>query len=159
MPTVWAENKVTGVYGWSYGIPNNLTQVAWWSADQNNNAAPKPGGPRGNSNIAVFVAHTGLDDVHGVFAKLSSLREGDSIYIGGIDAKGVRGTLTMRVIGSATAPKANSIELATAINQAPAATRAVFGTCAGRLSSDKQTHKDNRVVFADIVAWAPAKGK
>jgi hypothetical protein len=159
MPSVWAENKVTGVWEWSYGIPPNLTQVSWWSADEHGRQAPQPGGPAGNSNIAAFWAHTGLDDIHGVFAQLKKLRKGDLIYIGGTDHKHVRGTLTMRVIGTTKAPKATTEALNVAITKAPAATRAVFATCAGTIDPSKGTHQDNLVVFADIVAWTPGKGK
>ena len=139
-----------------YGIPPNLTQVSWWSADQNGSAAPLLGGSVGNANIAVFWAHTSIDDIRGVFAQLETLQPGDVIYIQGRDLAGKRGTMTLRVIVPAVlTDKTKPEQLDAALSAAPAATRAAFGTCAGTVSADLRSHQQNAWVFADIVAWAP----
>lgn len=151
---------MTGKTGSAYGIPPNLTQVGWWSAYTDKGktyAAPQPGGALGNANIAVFIAHTALDDKHGVFAKLPELAVGQKIYISGQDARHQRVTLIFEMIGKAPTPKKSDEDaLAKSIDNAPAATRAAFITCSGPIDWKRGHHEYNTVVFADLVAMTGA---
>lgn len=142
----------------TYGIPPNFTQVGWWNGYRNHGefvSAPKPGGQPGNANIAVFIAHTGLDDKSGVFAHLGELKPGNRVYIFGIDRQGHRGYLTLRVLGESPAKKSNTQALNDAIDAAPAATRAAFITCSGKIDWSIGHHEYNTVMFADIRSWQP----
>lgn len=159
-PSEMAYDALTGKTVSSYGIPSNLTQVGWWSAYTDKDktyAAPEPGGQLGNANIAVFVAHTALDDQHGVFAHLGELKVGQIIYLSGIDVQHHQVKQTWVMIAKAlSAEKADINALNNAINAAPAATGAAFITCSGPINSALGHHEFNTVVFAKLLSVSVA---
>lgn len=156
-PQFYGVNPQTGEKGLQFGMPDTLEEVSWWNADPQGILAPKPGGPVGNAYIALLWGHTGLSGRTGVFKSLSKVAEGDLSYLSGVDAKGIRGTLTLRAIKALDIPKSpQRLFDDTLANEAPPNTRVVTSTCTGDVDAKTGHHVDLRVVMWDIIAWMPA---
>jgi hypothetical protein len=162
-------SKAAAVDG-SYVMPNNLTDIARWSGTTVNSTfmqAPLPGCAPGNANMAIMFAHTGLDDKTGPFVNQGSkLKVGATATLSGVDTKGHAGTLTLRVCAPPTSAqkynpngKYDPQLFVKALNAAPACTRVVTATCKGSINWAIQHHLEVGLVFWDIVAWTPSKGK
>ena len=141
----------------AYGVPDNLTDVTWWNQDDRGIPAPKPGGPPGNANIALFFGHTGINGDVGVFDKLYTLQVGQRVTLIGYDALGRTIKMVLEVVRVVPQlDKSNPNALNDSIDAAPAATRVSFITCFGKVnqaiaSSDANSEVDTAIISAEAV--------
>jgi hypothetical protein len=154
----------------SYVIPNNLTQAALWSGTVVKGvfqAAVLPGCAPGNANMAIMIAHTGLDDKSGVFVNQNTkLKVGDVATLIGVDTAGHHGTLQLRLCAFSPPVekfKKNGVydkqAFERALKAAPACARVATATCAGSIDWSIKHHKEIGIVYWDVVSWTPSKGK
>lgn len=118
--------------------PNNFTDVAWYEY------GPKPG----QSGTAVITGH--LDSTKSdkaVFAKLSSLKVGDDIYVTDAAKQKIRFRVTdKQAYDDATAP------LQKIFDQKGFMARLNLVTCAGAWDPKNQNYSKRLVVYAE---WSP----
>lgn len=127
----------------SLSVPKSFSDIGWWAE------GPAPAAP----GAVIVGAHVSSKSGPGVFFKLNEMRKGDLVEVPRSDGT----TAVFQVRGMASYPRDDYPNDVVYRTRGKASIHLI--TCDGAFDSTIGHHKENLVVFADLVSTVPTKEK